>query len=292
MAAGSNSPRAPIPASAGVGLRAAHQRAFLDSRPAVAWLEVHSENYFAAGSAGHAALARIRASYPLSFHGVGLSLGSTDPLNRAHLKRLAELVDRYEPALVSEHLSWSSIGGRFVNDLLPLPATREALEHMVLRIDETQDFLGRRILIENVSSYLELGAGEMPEHCFLVELAQRTGCGVLLDVNNLYVNQCNRGVPAAAFIAALPLEIVGEIHLAGHSLHDYDGEPVVVDTHNARVCAEVWDLYRQALARFGRVPTLIEWDSELPELEVLIDEARHAERLMEVERENEHDLAA
>jgi uncharacterized protein (UPF0276 family) len=204
------------------------------------------------------------------------------------LRRLAEIVDRYEPALVSEHLSWSSVGGRFVNDLLPLPSTREALEHMVLRVDETQDFLGRRILIENVSSYVELGAGEMPEHCFLTELAQRTGCGVLLDVNNLYVNQCNRGVRAAAFIAALPVAVVGEIHLAGHTVEDYDGERVVVDTHSAPVCAEVWTLYAQAIARFGRVPTLIEWDSDLPELEVLIEEARKAERVMEAK----HDLAA
>jgi uncharacterized protein len=289
MAASSGSPRAPIPASAGIGLRAAHQRAFLDGRPRVAWLEVHSENYFSAGGPGHAALEKIRSCYPLSFHGVGLSLGSTDPLDRAHLKRLAELVDRYEPALVSEHLSWSSIGGRFVNDLLPLPATREALEHMVLRVDETQDFLGRRILIENVSSYLELGPGEMPEHCFLAELAQRTACGVLLDVNNLYVNQCNRGLRAAAFIAGLPSEIVGEIHLAGHSVHDYNGEKVVVDTHNVRVCAEVWALYAQAIARFGPLPTLIEWDADLPELDVLIDEARHAERVMEVEHEHEHE---
>jgi uncharacterized protein (UPF0276 family) len=287
MSSGSRA-RTPIPASAGIGLRARHQRAFLESRPAVPWLEVHSENYFAAGGPGHAALERIRADYPLSFHGVGLSLGSTDPLDRGHLRRLDQLVDRYEPALVSEHLSWSSVGGRYVNDLLPLPATREALEHMVLRVDETQDFLGRRLLIENVSSYLELGASEMPEHCFLAELAQRTGCGVLLDVNNLYVNQCNRGARAAAFIAALPVAVVGEIHLAGHTVEDYDGERVVVDTHSAPVCPEVWALYAQAIARFGRVPTLIEWDSDLPELEVLIEEARKAERVMEAK----HDLAA
>jgi uncharacterized protein (UPF0276 family) len=272
---------ATIPASAGIGLRAGHQREFLNGRPPIAWLEVHSENYFAAGGPGHAALERIRCDYPLSFHGVGLSLGSTDPLDRGHLRRLSQVIDRYEPGLVSEHLSWSSVGGRFVNDLLPLPATREALEHLVLRVDETQDFLGRRILIENVSSYLELGAGEMPEHCFLVEIAQRTGCGVLLDVNNLYVNQCNHGARAATFIAALPPSVVGEIHVAGHTIEDYDGERVVVDTHNAPVCNEVWGLYAQAVARFGRVPTLVEWDSALPALEVLIDEARKAERIME-----------
>jgi uncharacterized protein (UPF0276 family) len=250
---------------------------------------VHSENYFAAGGAAHEALAQIRASYPLSFHGVGLSLGSTDPLDRTHLRKLAELVRRYEPSLVSEHMSWSSIGGRFVNDLLPIPATREALEHMVLRVDETQERLGRNILIENVSSYLALGAGEMPEHCFLAELAQRTGCGVLLDVNNLYVNQCNHGTSAVAFIAALPQTCVGEIHLAGHTVHDYDGERVVVDTHNTYVCEAVWSLYELAAARFGRVPTLIEWDSELPSLDVLVGEARRADYLM---METRHALAA
>ncbi|HEY9183560.1 MAG TPA: DUF692 domain-containing protein, partial [Gammaproteobacteria bacterium] len=212
-------PGAPVPALAGIGLRSAHVLEFVTGDPAVPWLEVHSENYFAAAGAAHTALERIRPRYPVSFHGVGLSLGSADPLDRRHLRRLAELVRRYEPMLVSEHLSWSSIGGRYVNDLLPLPATREALEHMVLRVDETQETLGRRILLENVTSYLPLAVGEMPEHCFLTELVQRTGCGALLDVNNLYVNQQNHGASAAAFIGALPTDCVGEIHVAGHSVH-------------------------------------------------------------------------
>ena len=276
-----HTPGVPVPASAGIGLRSAHLAQFVEGNPDVPWLEVHSENYFAAGGNAHAALEQIRSRYPLSFHGVGLSLGSVDRLDRAHLTRLRDLVRRYEPALVSEHLSWSSVGGRFLNDLLPLPATREALEHFVLRVDETQEHLERTILIENVSSYLAIGRGEMPEHCFLAELAQRTGCGVLLDVNNLYVNQCNHGTPAAAFIASLPPGSVGEIHLAGHTIHDYDGEKVVVDTHDTRVCAAVWSLYEQAVARFGRVPTLIEWDSNLPALDVLIDEARRADHIME-----------
>jgi uncharacterized protein (UPF0276 family) len=273
-------PGVPVPAEAGIGLRSAHIADFLAGHPDVPWLEVHSENYFAAGGAAHEVLERIRAEYPLSFHGVGLSLGSADPLDRVHLRKLAELVRRYEPALVSEHLSWSSVGGRFLNDLLPLPATREALEHVVLRVDETQERLGRRILLENVSGYLAFGASEMPEHCFLDELAQRTGCGVLLDVNNLYVNERNQGVSAAAFIAGLPQGCVGEIHVAGHTIHDYDGEEVVVDTHNRRVSPAVWSLYELAVARFGRVPTLVEWDSELPALDVLIDEARRADRIM------------
>ena len=277
----------PIPASAGIGLRAAHQRAFLDGHPAAAWLEVHSENYFARGGAGHAVLTRIRRDYAMSFHGVGLSLGSTDALDRHHLRQLRELVDRYEPALVSEHLSWSSVGGRYLNDLLPLPATREALELVVLHVDQAQDALGRKILLENVSSYLRFAA-EMPEACFMVEVAQRTGCGILLDVNNLYVNECNHGTSAAAFIDALPPELVGEIHLAGHSVQDFDGEKIVVDTHNARVCPAVWDLYARAVRRIGAVPTLIEWDSELPPLRVLLDEARRADHIMGIR----HDLAA
>jgi uncharacterized protein (UPF0276 family) len=272
---------APVPASAGIGLRAAHLPQFLTGQPDVPWLEVHSENYFAAGGKAHAALESVRSRYPVSFHGVGLSLGSADALDRRHLRRLAELVHRYEPALVSEHLSWSSIGGRFLNDLLPLPATREVLEHLVLRVDEAQEFLGVRLLLENVSSYLALGQGEMPEHCFLSELAQRTGCGVLLDVNNLYVNQCNHGTSAAAFIAGLRADCVGEIHLAGHKIQEYDGERVVVDTHDAHVSPAVWDLYELAIAHVGRVPTLVEWDSSLPALDVLLDEARHADRIME-----------
>ena len=280
-AATTRAPGAPVPALAGIGLRSAHVAQFLTGSPAVPWVEVHSENYFAAGGAAHAALERIRKRYPLSFHGVGLSLGSADPLDRAHLRRLADVVRRYEPMLVSEHLSWSSIGGRFANDLLPLPATREALEHMVLRVEQTQETLGRRILVENVSSYLAFGRAEMPEHCFLAELAQRTGCGVLLDVNNLYVNQCNHGTSAAAFIAGLPHGCVAEIHLAGHSVHDYEGERVVVDTHDTHVSAPVWSLYELAVARFGRAPTLVEWESSLPALDVLIAEARHADHIME-----------
>jgi uncharacterized protein (UPF0276 family) len=274
---------------AGIGFRSAHFAELLEGRVAVPWLEVHAENYFAAGGAAHANLARIRASYPLSFHGVGLSLGSVDALDRGHLRRLGDLVKRYEPMLVSEHLSWSSVEGRYLNDLLPLPATRETLEHMVLRVAEVQDYLGRPILLENVSSYLKLGEAEMPEHCFLAELAQRTGCGVLLDVNNLYVNERNHGTSAAAFIDALPPDVIGEIHLAGHSLQAFEGEEVVVDTHDTHVCEAVWSLYERAVRRFGRVPTLIEWDSRLPALDVLVNEALYADGIM---MEADHALAA
>jgi uncharacterized protein len=273
--------RSPIPATAGIGFRAAHERAFVEGRPRVDWVEVHSENYFGAGGAAHTTLEVVRRDYPLSFHGVGLSLGSSDSLDRGHLRRLRALVDRYEPGLVSEHLSWSSVGGRFLNDLMPLPVTREALELVVLHVDETQEALGRPILLENVTSYLEFAAAEMPEPCFMSEIAQRTGCGILLDVNNLYVNERNHGASAADFIDTLAPELVGEIHLAGHSVHDYEGEQVVVDTHNARVSPAVLSLYARAVARCGRVPTLIEWDSDLPALGVLLDEARRANAILE-----------
>jgi uncharacterized protein (UPF0276 family) len=270
-----------IPASAGIGLRAPHESIFVNESPAVAWLEVHSENYFRFGGRAEHTLTRIRERYPLSLHGVGLSLGSTDPLDYEHLDKLREAIDRYEPGLVSEHLSWSSVDGSHLNDLLPLPSTREALDHLTQRIECVQSFLGREILIENVSSYLQYADADMPEHVFFGELVRRTGCGVLLDVNNLYVNECNHGSSALAFIQGIPLGSVGEIHLAGHSVQCYDEHEIVVDTHDAPVCAEVWTLYEAAVGRFGRVPTLVEWDSSLPALESLIWEAQKAQQIMD-----------
>ncbi|HZZ91738.1 MAG TPA: DUF692 domain-containing protein [Usitatibacter sp.] len=258
-----------LPLDAGIGLRAPHVAHVLRQRPAVPWFEVHSENYFAEGGAALASLERVRAKWPVSLHGVGLSLGSTDPLDRAHLAKLQRLAARIEPAAVSEHLCWSSIAGRHFNDLLPLPCTREALDHVSARVSEVQETLGRPILVENISSYWLFPEEAMPEPDFLAELARRTGCGVLLDVNNLYVNELNHGLDAAAYIAAVPPCIVGEIHLAGF---DASGR-WVIDTHGAPVAAEVWSLYEAALARFGPVPTLIEWDTDLPEFAVLEREA-------------------
>jgi len=271
-----------IPASAGIGLRGAHHSEFLVRTPAVSWIEVHSENFFCAGGAAHTVLTQARANYPLSLHGVGLSLGTTDALDLGHLRKLRELVGRYEPGLISEHLSWGSIAGKHLNDLLPLPYTREALVHVAARIDATQSLLGRRILIENISSYFQFAEAEMSEHEFFAELVQRSGCGVLLDVNNLFVNECNHGDSALEFIRRIPRGCVGEIHLAGHSVQTYDGHDIVVDTHDAPVCSAVWDLYETAIRRFGRVPTLIEWDSRLPALDVLIGEADKAEHVMEM----------
>lgn len=268
-----------MPARAGIGLRAEHHADVLASRPDVGWLEVHSENHFAPAGAAHSALDAIRAHYPLSLHGVGLSLGSCDPLDRPHLELLRLAIERYQPLLVSEHLCWGVAGGRHTNDLLPLPYTHEALRHLVSRVSEVQELLGRRILIENVSSYVTFRDSRMTEWDFLAQLARESGCGILLDVNNIYVSARNHDFDALEYLAALPLGSVEEIHLAGHSTRILDGHELLVDTHNARVCDDVWALYAAAVARFGRVPALIEWDTDLPALDVLVSEAQRADRI-------------
>ncbi|MEO8674701.1 MAG: DUF692 domain-containing protein [Casimicrobiaceae bacterium] len=265
------------PSGAGIGLRTPHVRQVREERPAVPWLEVHSENYYADGGPALAALLRIRADYPLSLHGVGMSLGSTDPLDRTHLAKLARLVARTEPALVSEHLCWSGVGGRVLNDLLPLPYTEEALAHVCARVAEVQDFLGRELLVENVSSYLAFAAATIPEWEFVAAVARRTGCKLLCDVNNIHVNAVNHGFDADAYLAALPRDAVAEIHLAGFEATD----TCLIDTHGAPVAPEVWALYRRAIARFGPVPTLIEWDTDIPPLATLLAEAATAQRILE-----------
>ena len=267
----------PLPVSAGIGLRAPHVGQVLAARPPVPWFEVHSENYFADGGSALAALDRIRADYPLSLHGVGLSLGSTDPLDVLHLAKLKRLADRVEPALVSEHLCWSSVNGRHYNDLLPLPCTKEALDHVCARVSSVQDFLAREILVENVSSYLEYPESTIPEYDFVVAIAASTGCRLLVDVNNIYVNARNHGIDADAYLAAIPPAMVAEIHLAGF---DSSG-PCLIDTHGAPVAPEVWALYERALRHFGRVPTLIEWDTDIPEFSVLQREAATAQAYLE-----------
>jgi uncharacterized protein (UPF0276 family) len=279
---------APLPASAGIGLRAAHHAEVLAKSPEVAWFEAHTENYFADGGAHVECLSRIRERYPLSLHGVGLSLGSTDPLNAPHLARLKRAVDRFAPALVSEHLSWSSVNGRFANDLLPLPYTEEALRHVSGRIAAAQDALGRQLLIENVSSYVTYRCSTLPEWEFLAAVAVESGCGILLDLNNVYVSAHNHGFACDDYLEGIPLGAVGEFHLAGHTRIELDGQPLLIDTHGSRVADAVWDLYRRALRRFGPLPTLIEWDTDLPGLEVLQAEAQHADALEAAL----HDLAA
>lgn len=266
---------------AGVGLRAQHHAEILADLPAVGWLEAHSENYFGQGGAHREQLIEIRAHYPVSLHGVGLSLGSTDPLNRRHLRDLKCLVSAVEPMLVSEHLSWGSVGGRYLNDLLPLPYTEEALRHMVNRVRDVQDVLGRQILIENISSYVRYRCAEAPEWEFLAALAHESGCGLLLDVNNLFVNAANHGFDANDYLRGIPRNLVQEIHLAGHTITHINGREIRVDTHSTHVREEVWALYRVALTRFGPIPTLIEWDADIPPLDILRAEAAMADRISE-----------
>ena len=256
--------------------------------PEVGLFEVHSENYFGAGGPPLYYLEQVRARYPLSLHGVGLSPGSTDPLSLAHLARLKALIARFEPALVSEHLSWNSVGGRYLNDLLPLPYTEEALDHVVHRIAAVQAYLGRQILIENPSTYLQFADSQIPESQFLAEVSSRSGCGILLDVNNVYVSAQNHGFDAAGYLQAVPVELVQEIHLAGFTRNRFEDGEILIDTHSRPVADAVWSLYRQAVARFGRVPTLIEWDADIPPLSVLLDEACKADAILEVH----HALAA
>lgn len=266
-----------IPAnSVGIGLRGEHCKFVADESPAVDWFEVHSENYFAPGGASHAWLSQIRQNYNLSFHGVGLSLGSTDPLNLAHLERLKELIHIYEPALVSEHLSWSSVDGIHLHDLLPLPLTEEAVAHLTNRINQVQEYLGCKILVENASTYLEFSHNEMSEWEFINEITARSDCGLLLDINNVYVNACNHDFNPHDFLSKVSTGSVGEIHLAGHTRKDLPEGVIRIDTHDQRVCDEVWNLYAAVARQFEAAPTLIEWDKDLPDFSVLMDEANIA----------------
>jgi uncharacterized protein (UPF0276 family) len=282
-----------IPAKAGVGLRFRHHQEALESHPAAAWFEVHTENYMGGGSAP-AVLDAIRRDYPVSLHCTGLSLGSAEGLDAAHLERVRRAVERFEPGLVSEHLSWSVVAGDYLADLLPLPMTEEALEIVCRHVEQVQVYLKRRLLVENPSTYLQFAHSTIPEWEFLAQLAKRTGCGILCDVNNIYVSTCNHGWDASAYLAALPPEVVGEIHLAGHAVRRLDGGQVLrIDDHGSRVAPEVWALYAEALARFGPVPTLIEWDTGVPPMAVLLEEAAHASVLIEeAESGNGYALAA
>jgi hypothetical protein len=266
-----------LTAAAGLGLRAPHVSHVLAEKPSVPWFEVHSENYFGDGGPSIGALLRVRRDYPVALHGVGMSLGSVDPLDRAHLMKLRRLVARVDPWMVSEHLCWSGIDGRSLNDLLPLPYTREALEHVCARVSEAQDLLGHAIAIENISSYVTFPESDIPESAFIAALAARTGCRLLLDVNNVYVNSVNHGFDASAFLAALPGDAIAEIHVAGFEA----GEHCLIDTHGALVAPEVWSLYREAVLRFGPRPTLVEWDTDIPAFAVLQQEAARAQAIIE-----------
>jgi uncharacterized protein len=274
------SPGDPLgPGAVGIGLRAPHVTEVIASRPAVGWLEVHTENYLGGGPAIRA-LEALRGHYPISLHGVGLSLGSAEGVDGGHLERVAHLVERIEPAVVSEHLAWSVFGRAYLNHLLPLPYTDESLVRLCENVERTQDRLARRILVENPSSYLRFRDSPIPEPEFLGALARRTGCGLLCDVNNVFVTCRNLGQDPAAYLAALCPQAIGEIHLAGHARNDVDGQTILIDDHGSPVAEEVWDLFAAAVGRFGARPTLIEWDTDIPALEVLLDEARRAGRVM------------
>ena len=265
-----------LPARAGIGLRSPHVDEVRATRPALSWLEVHPENYLGGGPAVRA-LEAIRADYPLSFHAVGLSVGSAEGVDRRHLNRIKGLVDRFQPAMVSEHLAWSQAGGAYLNHLLPLPYTEESLAAVCRNVEEVQTTLGRRVLVENPSGYLRFAASTIPEPDFLSALAARTGCGLLCDVNNIHVTAENLGLDARAYLAALPGDAIGEIHVAGHSVNEAAGRPILIDDHGSPAGDAVWTLYEEALRRFGPRPTLVEWDTAIPPLDTLMAEARRAD---------------
>ena len=270
-----------VPARAGVGLKAPHYRTILETRPDIGFFEVHAENYMGAGGPPHRYLTQIRSHYRLSLHGVGLSIGADAPLDRQHLRRLAALNERYEPGLVSEHLAWSSHGGVFFNDLLPLPYTKRTLQRVCEHIAQVHEALGRQILLENPSTYLAFEESTYEETDFIAEVARRSGCGVLLDVNNAYVACANQGWDLRRYLERFPLAQVRQIHLAGHaSDRDGRGAPLLIDAHDRPVSARVWDLYAHVIAALGAVPTLIEWDQHVPEWRTLEAEAQRAEAVL------------
>ncbi|MGI9524025.1 MAG: MNIO family bufferin maturase [Hyphomicrobiaceae bacterium] len=270
-----------LPDRAGVGLKPEHFAELLQAEPDVGWFEVHPENYMGSGGPPHRYLTAIRELYPLSLHGVGLSIGSADPLDRNHLSRLKALIERYEPDSFSEHLAWSTHDESFLNDLLPLPYTDETLRIVCDHVDEVQDYLARRMLLENPATYVVFEESTYEEIEFLEEIASRTGCGLLLDVNNVFVSCTNHARSANDYIDRFPIALVDEIHLAGHAEDQDDaGQRLLIDAHDRRVIGEVWKLFERAIARDGPRPTLIEWDNDIPAWPVLFAEAQHAESLL------------
>ncbi|MBN3724467.1 MNIO family bufferin maturase [Burkholderia sp. Ac-20379] len=266
---------------AGVSFKHDHLAAIREQRPDGLFFEVHAENYMGDGGPAHRALAAIRRDHPLSVHGVGMSIGGRGPLDARHLARLQALVARYEPMLVSEHLAWSSHEGTFFNDLLPLPYNAQTLATVCAHVDQVQDTLQRRILLENPSTYVAFSTSTMSEVDFLRAVATHTGCGLLLDINNVFVSACNQRRSAEAYLAAFPLEHVGQIHLAGHSeQRDDEDAPLLIDSHDRHVADPVWTLYADVIARTSGIPTLIEWDSALPAWPVLRAEAQRAATVM------------
>jgi len=261
----------------GIGLRSEHYEDVERGRPSVDWFEAISENYMDTRGRPLAVLEAVRRDFPVALHGVALSIGSTDPLDLRYLERLKTLADRIEPALVTDHLCWTGVDGRSLFDLLPVPYTEEALSHVVERVERVQESLGRRILLENASTYIQYRCSQMPEWQFLAELADRADCGILLDVNNVHVTCTNHGLDAVEYIDAIPVDRVGQFHLAGFT----DMGSYLFDTHSAPVCDDVWQLYAHAVERFGEVSSLVEWDQDIPSLDRLCEEAASARRVGE-----------
>ncbi|MBK1865648.1 DUF692 domain-containing protein [Aestuariivirga sp. YIM B02566] len=271
-----------LPSHAGVGFKPEHFDTITEKRQPIGFFEVHAENYMGDGGLPHAQLTRLRENYALSLHGVGLSIGSAQDLDRDHLIRLRRLCERYQPESFSEHLAWSSHDTTFLNDLLPLPYTRETLLHVAEHVDQVQETLGRQMLLENPATYLLFAESTIPETEFLAEIARRTGCGLLLDVNNVFVSATNHGLDAAAYLKAFPLTYVGEIHLSGHAVtKDETGAPLLIDTHDTQVADPVWALYESVIARTGPTASLVEWDDNIPAWPVLAREAQAAQVILD-----------
>ncbi len=270
-----------IPARSGIGLKGEHYRNILETKPDLGFFEIHAENYMGEGGLPHACLTAIREIYPLSLHGVGLSIGGAKSLDIEHMKRLKALNERYEPGLFSEHLAWSTHDVGYLSDLLPLPYNAETLSLVCAHIDETQSFVGRQMLLENPSSYLTFDESTLDEAEFISEIVKRTGCGLLLDINNVFISAHNINISAQTYLTAYPLKYVQEVHLAGHTLTADDaGNPVIIDDHASPVVGGVWDLYAYAMRHMGPVPTLIERDDNVPALQELVDEAHFADGTM------------
>jgi hypothetical protein len=285
VASSAPAPRPQLPCRAGIGLKSQHYQQILETNPAVGFFEVHAENYLVAGGPYHHYLGLIRERYPLSIHGVGLSIGAQQPLDREHLERLASLLERYQPQAFSEHLAWSSHGAVFLNDLLPLAYDSATLARVCAHVDQVQSRLQRQLLLENPATYVEFASSSMDEAAFIGEVVRRTGCGLLLDVNNAYVSSVNHHWDVQTYLRALPLHAVGEIHLAGFAEdRDAAGDRLLIDNHGAPVDAAVWRLYSEVLQLIGATPTLLERDNAIPPLEVLVQEAQRAQTLLEAVR--------
>ena len=271
-----------LPDRCGVGFKPEHFSEINSARQPIGFFEVHAENYMGAGGPPHAQLAKLREDYALSVHGVGLSIGSMQPLDQDHLERLKRICDRYEPESFSEHLAWSSHDSVFLNDLLPLPYTEATLAQVVAHIDQVQGFLGRQMLLENPATYLLFEESTVSETAFLAEIAQRTGCGLLLDVNNVFVSSTNHRLDPREYLARFPIHAVREIHLSGHSeTVDEAGAPLLIDSHDTPVKQPVWKLYEEVIARTGPVASLVEWDNDVPEWAVLRQETKAVQDILD-----------